>query len=402
MPVFTYRAVDRAGQVIRGEREAASEAELTAWLKARQFLPIRLAPKPRGLALWRRGGSARPLGLRARAMVTREMATLLAAELTLDQALGLLQRLESGGGAALIGRVLARVEGGSGFAAALAAEPESFDSAYVALVRAGEASGALPQVLARLADALDRARKLREEVRSSLVYPMVLVVGAVASILVLLTVVVPSFAPLFADAGRSLPPATRAVMAAADAVELGGPALLVAALAAALGYRRLPAGSPVRLALHRWRLRVPILGPLTVKAELGRHARTLAILLGNGVPLVAALELALATVRNQALAAALQPLGPGVRAGGRLAPALLARPELPRLFGELVGVGEETGRLPPMLDVLADGYEDDVARGSERLLALLTPAITLLLGGVVAAVLAAMLSAVLAINDLAL
>lgn len=403
MPTFVYRAVNRGGQVIRGERDAADEAAMIAWLQAQQFLPVRLGVRRNRLGGWRLGGRGRPLGARARALLARELATLLDAELTLDQALSLLQRLDPAGSAsALVGRVLARVESGSGFAAALAAEPASFDAAYVALVRAGETSGALPQILARLADALERSRKLREQIRSGLVYPMVLVVGAIASVLVLLTVVVPSFAPLFADAGRSLPPATRAVMAAADAIELGGPAALAAILLVALGYRRLPADSPWRLAMHRRLIGLPLVGPLLLKIDLGRYARTLAILLANGVPLVSALDLARATVRNRALAAALLPLGQAVRSGGRLAAALLARPELPRLFGELVGVGEETGRLPPMLDTLAESYEDDVARGSERLLALLTPAITLVLGGVVAGVLAAMLSAVLAINDLAL
>src|SRR5260221_8781743 len=124
MPIYVYRAVNRGGQVIRGEREAADEAALVAWLQAQQFLPVRLKVQGAGLGRpWgRRAG--RPLGLAARALFTRELATLLDAELTLDQALGLLQRLVPAGGASgLIGRVLGRVEAGSGFAAALAAEP---------------------------------------------------------------------------------------------------------------------------------------------------------------------------------------------------------------------------------------------------------------------------------------
>jgi len=404
MPVFDFRAVDREGRVVAGAREAADESALLRWLQSRELLPLRTRPhRPRAGAFAFLAGRETRLTGRIRALITRQLATLITAGLPLDHSLELLARLDAGSGQhAMLSRLLERVRGGDGLAAALAGESRRFPADYVALVRAGESGGFLPEVLVRLADALERGERLKEEIRSSLIYPAILVVAALGSILLLVTVVVPSFAPLFADAGRTLPLATRIVVQLAEIVRLAAPPAGLALLLAVLAYRRLPADAPARRRVGGALLQLPIIGPLLIKIAIARYARTLSLLLGGGVPLLGSLALAGAVVGNSALQSRLLPVQDAVRSGQRLGASFADDPLLPRLLPELVGVGEETGSLAAMLGKIGEILEEESRRTIDRLLALLTPAVTLAMGLVVAGVLAALFSAILSINELAL
>lgn len=395
---YQYRALDRAGTLVTGEKSAESEAVVLDWLKSRDLVP--LGAKRAATQGWFTLSLTRGLSAARRAVLTRELAVLLEAGLTLDQALSLLQRSARQAEAALLERVLTRVQGGEPLSGALKAE--NFPADYQAMVRAGEASGSLPVVLDRLAGQLERAHKLRASVQGQLIYPAILTLAAIGSVIVLMTVVVPAFQPLFAEAGRELPPITRTMIALADGARIGGPLLAVAVLGGILFLSRLDRTHPLRRALARFVLRLPILGALFVRLDAARFCRTLGTLAGSGVPLVAALGLARATLGNVVLAESIDRVADGVRRGQTIHRCLRSEPSWPPLLSELCQVGEETGRLSGMMLKLADMLDEEAGQRLERLVTLLTPAITLLLGLLVAGVLAGLLQTILSVNELAL
>lgn len=398
MPTFRYKALRRTGELVAGQRDAGGVAEVERWLGAQDLIPLETAAAG-GVRRGRGGGR---LTAERRAVLTRELATLLGAGLRLDDALALMVRLAGNAGdAARLDRVLQRIRHGSPFAEALAGEGTAFPPDYVALVRAGEHGGALPEVLARLAETLRRSRTLRRRVVSSLIYPIILVVVAIAAVAVLLLVVVPAFEPMFADTGRDLPPATRFLVDLAGGLRMGLlPGLLLLA-ALALGWHRLPAGAAPKRAWRGLLLRTPLLGALLVRLDTTRFARTLATLIGNGLPLLAALGLARDALHSPELAETIRKAQEELRGGRLLGDQLMAQRLWPPLMGELIRVGEETGRLPQMLAEVAEIFDEEAVQTLERLTALITPVVTLVLGLVVSGILAALLSAVLAINDLA-
>jgi general secretion pathway protein F len=398
MAVFRYRALSATGEAIDGEMEAASRDAVVARLQETRHFPVRVE------ALGEAGASPRAGRLSARdlGVFTRELATLVGAGLPLDRALevvassGASRRL-----AARAGNLLVRIRSGRSLATAMDEEGGAFSRLYVAMVRAGEASGSLDVVLQRLADYIDKARELRETVISALIYPAILVAVAGISLVLLLTQVVPTFAELFADAGTALPLPTRIVIGTgAWLADNGWLLLAVLAAAAVLAVSALRAPS-ARLAWDAFVLRLPLVGGLVRRVETARFARTLATLVGNGVVLIAAMGIVRDVVGNARMAAAIGELTQGLKEGQGLAGPLAAARILPDMAVHMVRVGEETGRLEAMLARVADAYDREVALALRRLLALLEPALILTLGVVIAGIIVSVLLAVLSVNDLA-
>jgi general secretion pathway protein F len=332
MARFHFRAVSGSGEFVEGELEAQDEAAVVAQLRERGHLPLAAEPVGAGdggwtLQEWLRQplfGSGRVRRAEV-AIITRELATLLDAGLTVDQSLRLLVDLaDSQPMRRLVTDLLQRVQGGSTLADALGQHEAVFSRAYVSMVRAGEAGGSLDDVLARLAQYLDQAESLAEQVRSALVYPIVLLVMAGLSILVLLTVVVPQFTPLFDSAGAELPLLTRLVIASGEAAQRYWWLILAALALLAWLVRRQLREPQSRARLDRLALSLPLLGGLLVKVDTARLARTLGTLLTNGVPLLNALAIARETLGNAVLREALSQTATAVKEGRGLA-APLAR-----------------------------------------------------------------------------
>ena len=418
MPRFSYRAVDTAGQVVQGDMEAADKDALVRELRGQGYWPLHTEagseggrPPPDRRA--RRAGRARPRRTRrrqsapldapARALFTRELATLLGAGLPLDRALaGIARQAGMPAMATMAATLLERVRGGGALAEALAAAPESFPRDYVGVVRAGESGGNLAAVLGELAETEERAHALRQELRSALTYPALVLVAAGASIVVLLVAVVPEFQPLFAQAGGPLPWSTRVVLAASEAFRAYWWGLPVAVGLAWLGLPHLLRRPRLRAALDAWALRLPRIGPLVRQAEAVRFARTLGTLLANGVDIVPALDMTVETLRNRSIAEAVAAAAPRLKRGEGLAAPLAESQALPPLTLQLLEVGEQSGRLARMLATLAAIHEQDLRREIARAVALVVPLVTLLLGVVVAALIGAILSAILSSYDLPL
>jgi general secretion pathway protein F len=404
VPTFRYRAVTVAGETVSGDLEASDQAAAVARVQAMGHYPV-AAEEASAVSLAGLltrdllGDRVRPGELR---LVTRELATLLRASLSLERSLEVLSGgTASRGSRKLMASVLEHIREGDSFADALQRHEGVFPPVYVGMVRAGEAGGALEAAVSRLADFLDRAHRMRETVKSALVYPVLLIVLSVVSVAILLGVVLPQFRPLFEGAGKTLPTGARALLAIGDGVA----AYWWLGLGAAIGFgvlaRHLLRRPAARLAWHKQVLRLPMLGPLAAKIELARFSRTLGTLLGNGVTLMTAMSVSVRTVSNMVVAHAIDAVAGEARAGKGLADPLARSGVFPDLAVHLIRVGEESDQLKDMLIKVAEIYEEEVGRTVERLMALLVPTLTVTIGGVVAAIIMTILSAILSVYDLA-
>lgn len=404
MARFRYKAVTPAGKVVEGALEAASRAAVIDHLRNDGYLPIRADEVGAGFELGRllRDRGAKRLSPQDLVLMTRELATLLQAGLSLERALALSVELATGVQKEFLHAVLDAVRRGIALSEALAAQSAPLPPFYVGLVHAGEAGGTLATVLGRLADTLERSHALREGIRSALYYPVIVLVVAGLTMIVLLTVVIPEFAPLFEDNAAAIPLEMRVLLAMGDLIKgwgwLGGLGLLVLVV----GIRQLKRQPAGRLRWDGWMRRLPLLGDLTVKIEVARFARTLGTLLANGVTALDALTIAVGAIGNRAVARAVDGVTGRLRRGEGLSGPLLETGVFPRLAVRLVQVGEESGQLDAMLLQVADIYDEEVKRTLQKLLALLVPIVTIVLGLVVAGIVASMLSAMLGTYDLSL
>ena len=399
MPRFSYKSVTPAGEVVEGEMEAASRDAVVDWLRSQGHVPIRADERrARGLRLSFAARRVRPKEV---VVLTRELATLLGAGLTLDRTLTILAGLaEQGPARTLMERVQERVRGGASLADALADSGGVFPDFYVGMVRAGEAGGTLEAVLTRLADTMERSQAIRDSVRSALQYPVIVLVMAGLSVAILLTAVIPEFRPLFEEAGAALPISTRIIVSASDLFRDAWWVLALAMLVVIFAIRRHNSEPAGRLRWDRWVLRTPLLGELARKVETARLARTLGTLLANGVSVLNALTMSAATLQNRAMAETIADVRGHLQKGEGLGEPLARSGVLPGLATQLIQVGEESGQLEQMLLRVADIYDEEVKRTIARLLALLVPAITIALGALVAFIVGSMLTAILSSYDL--
>lgn len=403
MPLWRYVGIS-GSRTLRGEMEAPDRAALVDRLMAQGVSPLSVdegvdkAGRPGGGRL--ASLLTRPLGRPSDAAIAGfigELADLTGAGISVERALTVIvAQPRPPAMAAAADAVLRDLRGGASLAGAMQGTAV-FPRAVIGVLRAGEASGALPEVLARLADTLAAAGALRETVRSAMIYPLVLLVLVGGVVGLMAFVVLPQFEGLFEDAGDAVPAGARLVMDGAAWLRAWWwlpPVLLV--LAVAGGAAALARPAPRRV-VHARLLRLPLVG----RIEAARLCRLLGTLLENGVALPAALGIARDATANAALADALGDVALAVREGQRLSAALNTL-RLPPLVGHLATVGEETGRLGPMLHKAAGLLEAAARRDLARAVALLVPVLTIVLGGIVAAVMGAVMSALLSIYDMPL
>ena len=311
---------------------------------------------------------------------TQQMATLTQAGLQLNRALSIVADLfQDDRLGTTVSAIRRDVREGAAFSAALARHPRLFNRIYLNLVRAGKTGGVLPQVLQRLAQTLEEEKELRAYVLGSLLYPAFVAAASLCAVLVLLIWVIPSFEKIFAQLHLALPGITRTTIWFSHALKSYGLWLaggLAASLAALTRMRR---NEAVRLAIDRAYLRLPLFGDLYVKMLTARLARTLAMLIGTGVPVLQAWNVVQETVKNRVVTAALRQAGQEIREGGGIARRLEAQDILPRMAIQMIAVGKETGELPHMLDQVARGYDGEVHRAIRNLLSLLEPVLILVL-----------------------
>jgi type II secretory pathway component PulF len=342
--------------------------------------------------------AGRRLGRRAAVTLwARNAATLLAAGVPVDRVLAFTaQHTEHDGLATALRTVRRGVREGRGIADSLAAHGQYFDPLFVAMVAAGESSGALEVVFERVSEQLEEGAELRSQVRSALLYPALLAVVACLGVAVLLGFVIPRFAAVLSDVGGTLPLSTRLLLEASGILTREWWAWLAAGAAAAYGTSRALARPELRRRWHGARLRWPWVGDIELKYSTARFARTLALLLKSGVTAVPALKIARASATNLVFQAGVDRATMALAEGSALAPALAGT--LPPLALQMLAVGEESGRLEDLCARVADTYDGEVRRALRTGVTLLEPALILGFGILVGSIALAMLQAIYGIN----
>ena len=400
---FHYVATQAGGATVRGRLDAPDRAAALAMLD-RMGLQARTVSGGAGgivssLLSLELGGSG--VSAAALAAFTRELALLLGARIGLARALELMAQEASREFARLpLADLLSRVERGESLAGAMAAHPAVFRPDYLGIVRVGQASGTLAAAMTDIAQMLEKRAAQRSRLIGALTYPAVLLFASVGTIGVLLNVVLPSFAPLFSRAGIELPWATRVMMTAADmAPAIGGAAAL---LVSVVTVAWIVAGQDPanRRRRDRWILSVPLLGPVLLLDALASAMRALAIMARGGLLMRPALGIASGGTRNAAVAALLAEMAEALERGERLSDVLRAEPIVPRAVPRLVRVGEESGELGVTFLHLADLLDTKLRQRIDRGTAVITPALTMIVGGIIAFVLVAVMSALLGVNEL--
>ncbi|WP_132254009.1 type II secretion system F family protein [Methylobacterium segetis] len=403
---FRYEAFDGAGNLLVGEIEAASAEEARALVRASGPTPFALrAARPLDLLfkevrLEMPGARAADAAL---ARLARDLAVLLQADVPLDAALRIASATaEDRRMADLALRMREGILRGASLGEVMEGMPEAFRPDCVRIVQAGDVSADLGAAMQDLADLLDRRVEIRARVRSALAYPSLLVGLAAVSLWIVLGLLVPAVTPIFHESGMELP----AILAALDALRAhsGTILALAAGLLCALGLalilgRRSPA---IRRWLDRLRLALPVTGPIAETREAARFTRTFATLIKAGVAPLQALQTACTLVRNSVTRARLEASIADVRAGATIGAAMERAGALPLAARHMITVGEESGRLRDMLLRAALILERQDQARTDRLLAILTPAVTVLVSGMIAAIILSVMSAILSINDLAL
>ena len=397
MPSFSYKAIGRDGK----SREGMIEADGTE-LAQRQL-------RAQGLTLLKleEGGTetqkGKPPSRQDVLSMTTELAVLLRAGLPLDRALKVLIDMAAQPQMhALLSDLLKAVKGGKALSVALQPHEELFGSFYLSMVKAGEASGQLSDVLDRLVEYLENAKANRDSVVSALIYPAILLVVSVLSIVVMLGFVVPQFETLFEDMGEALPPLTAAVIAAADFIAAWGWLLAIVTVGAVIAGKRWADSDEGKRSLHARMLKLPLAGGIVFEFEVSKFARTVGTLLGNGVSLLKAISIAIETVDNRVIQESLEVLPPAVKAGKRMSVALEETEMFTPMVIQMIRVGEESGSLGEMLLELAKVFDDHVQAGVKRGLTLLEPVLILGMGFIIAVIIIAILMGILSVNDLAL
>lgn len=404
MPAFSYVAVDAQGRTRRGVIEADAPRLARAGLRNAGLAPLELAAiGPEASAT----GLARWLGRRQRlsgaelALVTRRLALLLEAGLTIEQCLdALIEQAQGEPGARTLASVRAEVLAGQGLAAALDRHPASFPELYRALVGTGEQSGELSQVMARLADYLEERRTLLQDAGLALLYPAIVAVVALLVVAGLLAYVVPQVAQVFEHSRQVLPLLTRAMLWISAMLQSYLLPIGIAVLAAALAARAAYAREALREKWQRLLLRLPVLGPLLRGNDTMRLASTLAILVGSGVPLLQALVAGARVLKSLPMRRAVEEAVERVREGSSLHRALGARRVFPPIFIHLVSSGEQSGRLAHMLSRAAKQQQAENEARVRLLAGILEPAVIVAMGGVVLLVVLAILLPIIELNQL--
>jgi general secretion pathway protein F len=405
MPLFWYTALNQSGNHISGEIEAASRELAIRHLTDAGYLPIDAVQKSAGAGAL--GSSLSGFGRTASATqiteFARQLAMLLGAGLTLIRAIGLIEEDASSPRVRKLARqIRTEIAGGKSLAEAMEAQDRQFPPVFVSMVRAGEASGALPEVLERIAETREREQKLRAKVVSALLYPALLIVTAIAALLVIMLFVVPRFKSMLIDSAVKLPPSTAAIIAVSDwlgahLVELSAGA--VAFAVAIMIVRRLPA---TRRWWGRVSLRLPIVGNL-VRTDLAiRFCRTLGALLTNGINLPTALNLTRNALGNEEAGAIVAAMSQELRKGSDLAGPMAESKLFPPIVTALVRVGEETGGLAKSSLYLANMLEERLDVAMQRLVTILEPLIIIAVSVVVAVIILSIMGAVVSVYDLTL
>ena len=388
MPEFVWKAKTRDGKLVSGTRVGETKEAVQQLLRRDGLMVQTVREKGKELALPKFGGGVPAKDL---AIFTRQFSVMIDAGLPLVQCLEILGgQQENKTFAKVLQQTRMDVEGGASLADAMKKHPKAFDDLYTNMIAAGEAGGILDTILKRLATYIEKAVKLKSQVKGAMVYPVAVISIAAIVITVILWKVIPTFAAMFAGLNAELPLPTRFVIALSNWLVRLLPFLIVGGVLLVYAFRRYYATYGGRRIVDRMILGAPVFGPLMRKIAVARFCRTLSTLISSGVPILDGLEITARTAGNAILEDAIMVVRKGVESGLTVAQPLKETGVFPPMVVQMIGVGEQTGALDAMLSKIADFYEEEVDQAVANLLTLMEPVMILFLGVSVGGIIIAM------------
>lgn len=422
---YYYKAVMASGEIVTGEIAATSSSIAASLLQQRSLTPLRIhdlnestaheKPKQHTVVGKRKSTSfiinsdinkvlkinKRSASTRDLVMFSQDLSALLEAGVPLPRSLKIVAELiEKKRFEAVVLDLHEQIKEGSTFWNALEKHPSVFAPVFVNMVKAGEAGGVLDTVLARLGTYLDGVQELKEYFFSAMMYPMFLLITAAGSVAVLLAVVVPKFAVIFSDMGIALPLSTQIMLVVGTFLQSYWWLVIIGMTLVFFLYRFYASTTAGRYSIDRFKLRIPVLGTLFKKIEISRFCRTFGTLLNSGVPILSSLQMVRGVLSNVVLNASVENVYQQLKQGGVLSESLSQTGHFPTMAVQMIGIGEETGRMDAMLMRVADMYDREIKVNIKAFTSLFEPLIILLMGLVIGAMVISMLLAIFSVNDL--
>jgi len=397
LPTYSYSSTTREGVIMEGVIEAHDEKSAINMLKNSGAIPLKIKLKKNGLI------SADNFSFKSAKnevqTFTTELYALLGAGLPLDRSLNILTEItENKKMKEIISAILRSIREGSSFSDALEKHPQIFSGLYVNMVRAGESGGVLGVVLEKLIDFLESSKELKDHIFSALIYPVILVITGILSIIVLVTYVLPKFSVIFRDMGTQLPLPTQILIVFSNVILSTWWIIILIIIAGGFALRNYLKTEKGR---YNWDdLKIKIMGDVILKLETARFCRTLGALLKSGVPLLQAIKNAKDIVGNYVISSALDKISAGIKKGQGIAKPLSDAKIFPNLALSMIKVGEETGQLDVMLIKIADTYEKSLKVSIKKFVSFLEPALILSMGLLTGFIVISMLMAIFSITDI--
>ena len=392
---FKYRAFDTQGKIQVGQVNAESEREAIRVLKNRNLTPIKIGKSKKT----HEGSLRRKISNNDLMDFTNGLCTLVEARVPLDRALRLLDGItDSAAMKNLVLNLLSDVKEGKSLASAMEAHPTVFSKMYVNIIRAGEEGGILHELLPDLAEFLETSAKTRQAIISAMIYPAVLLITGIISVVLLLVFVVPQFSAMFEDSGSEVPPSALFLLNVSDFIQNYGLFMSLGVILAFVFWKRLDKEHRSKLQKDKFLLSLPLIGALILYKESAIFSRTLGALLGAGIPLIRGLRVSKEVILNSFLVKHLDQVEEDVRGGAGLGLSLEKTGAFPILLHQLIAVGEESGRTSSILLKTADTFDNFVRNQMSAIVSALQPALIIFLAIAVGGITITMLSAVFSMN----
>src|SRR5690242_4156735 len=400
MMTFSYQARDGAGNIVNGVQDAINEDNAVTSLMSRGLMVLSLQQKAAASRQKKKAWSVKETDL---VLFTRQLATMIEAGISLVQALtALYEQCDPKRQKALrnvISDVTARVQGGETFHESIGKHPRVFNRLFVSMVKAGEAGGLLSEILDRLAGFLEASARLRKKVKSAMTYPVIVICIAFVITTFLIVRVVPIFGEIFKDFGAKLPAPTQFLIDVSDFVRGEWYFLLVGIASMIFGVRTFVRSARGKQVWDRWKLKLPVFGPLVHKIAMSRFARTFAQLIRSGVPILEVIDIVGGSSGNHVVETSIKEVGADVEKGDNLSVALSRKTIFPPMLLRMVAAGEATGKIDTMLEKMADFWDEEIEAMLDALTSLIEPLLIVFLGVIVGGIVIAMFLPIFKLNE---
>ncbi|MDQ6622111.1 MAG: type II secretion system F family protein [Verrucomicrobiota bacterium] len=398
---FSYQARDTSGKIVSGVQDALNEDNAVTSLMSRGLMVLSLQRKAAATRTKKKNFKVKETDL---VLATRQLSTMIEAGISLVEALTALydqcDPKRQRGLRDVISDVTTRVQGGETFNESIAKHPRVFDRLFVSMVKAGEHGGLLAEILDRLAGFLEASARLRKKVKSAMTYPVIVICIAFAITTFLIVKVVPIFGEIFKDFGAKLPAPTQFLIDVSDFIRGDWYMLVAGILGVIFGVRTFLRSTRGKQLWDRWKLKLPIFGPLIQKICMSRFSRTFAQLIRSGVPILEVLDIVAGASGNHVIEISVKGVAEDVERGDNLSIALSKKPIFPPMLLRMVSAGEATGKIDTMLEKMADFWDEEIEAMLDAMTSLIEPLLIVFLGVIVGGIVIAMFLPIFKLNEI--